>query len=820
MVASTLALGITLTACGGGGGGSSIVPQTGQNPISSPNGPMIQHQIAAVPRPVGQFATTDLGKSNANVHVAVALAYNNQAELDKLVADQSNPASGNYHHYLSNAEFNARFAPTAQQEAQVIAALKAKGFTVTQTFDNHTLVDATAPAKTVNETFQTEMHDVSQGQFGKRFMNVKPATLPSDLSGLVSDITMNNLVVMHRQSTPERSIVAPHISVPGGLPQGRQAMAHALVSNVVTNPGFETGGVNSGWIQCGNVSASVTTLHPHSGSYDEKSGNGTTEPNGDTGVCQTVTIPASGQLSFWAYDRSNEGGTTYAYQEADLLDTYGNVVLNLYTTSANNGWVQKTYDLSAYAGGSYYLYFGVHGDGYGGAYTQQFIDDVVLGNGTSTPTPAPTPTPVPTATPTPVPTATPTPVHTPTPTPKPTSTPTPTPKPTATPTNAPTPTPTPVHTPTPTPAPTATPTATPAPTPTPASGCTGSAALNGPSKASAGGWLATAVAKAFDFPVQHGCNGAGQTVAIEIDTPMNASDLSSYLSAAGVTQTGTVTNIAVDGGGNASSADYGETALDVETVAGLAPGANIRVYNFPDLSSQSIEDGYNMAVSDGIASVVNSSFGGCETGDTAFTSTTNSIAQQAAAKGMTFLASSGDSGSAECSPLGVSSPSSNPYFLAIGAVDFTANSNGTLATITTGVDSSNGFSSGGGFSTIYAVPSYQQGISGVNSGGRNNPDISLPGVSVAVFMNGSWSAFDGTSWSSPEMTALMAEANQVRGTKFGFVNPNIYTLFKNTGYADYTDVTSGSNGAYSATTGYDLTTGIGAPKGWAMVNNL
>ena len=37
---------------------------------------------------------------------------------------------------------------------------------------------------------------------------------------------------------------------------------------------------------------------------------------------------------------------------------------------------------------------------------------------------------------------------------------------------------------------------------------------------------------------------------------------------------------------------------------------------------------------------------------------------------------------------------------------------------------------------------------------------------------------------------------------------------------DYNDITSGFNGAYSATPGYDLVTGIGAPKGWALANAL
>jgi len=46
-----------------------------------------------------------------------------------------------------------------------------------------------------------------------------------------------------------------------------------------------------------------------------------------------------------------------------------------------SGWEQRTYDLAAYAGQTLYLYFGVHGDGYTGAYTIQFVDDVTLASG-------------------------------------------------------------------------------------------------------------------------------------------------------------------------------------------------------------------------------------------------------------------------------------------------------------------------------------------------------------------------------------------------------------------------------------------------------
>ncbi|HKU68549.1 MAG TPA: protease pro-enzyme activation domain-containing protein [Candidatus Baltobacteraceae bacterium] len=764
-VASLLVMGMALSACGGHG--SSVVPSTPQSSGSNALGPQIK-QIATPPRTAGIFAFTDRGERDANAPtpVTITLQYNHQAELDQLVLDQSNPASPKYHQYLTTQQFNSYYAPTAEQEAQVVAQLKAQGFTITKQFENRTIIDAVAPTSAVERTFHTHIHTATQGRFGTRFVNTEAAELPESMVGLVRDVTLNNLVVAHpMQSQARRHATHSSLSVPGALE--RRPMAIAPYANVVSNPGFETG-TFSGWSFCGtsNMNPTVSTNHPHTGLYSGRMGSTNSnagEPNGDSGICQQVTIPASGTLSFWVYQISTETNTSFAWQEADLLDSAGNRVVNFYTTVNNvAGWVQKSYNLSSYAGNTYWLYFGVHGDGYPYTYTWQYVDDVSLSGTTSTPTPAPTSTPAPTP--------------------------------------------------------------TPVPTSTPSGNCTGAAALNGPLSGT-NGWLATGVAKAFDFPVQHGCNGSGQTVAVEIDTPITSSDVTTYLNAAGVSRTGTITNVAVDGGGSATSSDYVETALDVETIAGLAPGANIRVYNFPDLSSQHIEDGYNAAVNDGIATVVNSSFGGCETSDTAFTNTTNSIAQQAAAKGMTFAASSGDSGSAECGTgsLGVSAPASDPYFTAVGAVNFTSNSTtGALTSITAGSDSANGFQSGGGYSSIFAVPSYQSGVSGVNPKGRNNPDVSLPGVGVAVYAasQGGWLKVDGTSWSSPEFTALMSEINQYRNTHYGFVNPNLYTVFKNTGYTDYTDVTSGTNGAYNAATGYDLVTGIGAPKGWALAGAL
>jgi hypothetical protein len=780
-LASALVLSISLAACGGAGHTSSSIPatQSGASADSTARTTASVTPMISVPKTFGALAYTDSGRRGGNepVSIAITLRYNNQAQLDQFVAGVSDPHSPSYRHFLTTEQFNAQYAPTAAQEAAVVQSLQKAGFAVTQRSSNRTIVDATAPAATVERYFATEMHTVQQGKYGARFANLKPATVPSEIASSVLAVSLNNLVIartkVDQASTVQDNSGRTLTPATHTIRPGRTDAARTNASNIISDPGFESGGFTY-WPQCGNVNAKINTSKPHTGSYSEQSGTTTTEPNGDAGVCQQVTIPSSGTLTFWVWQSTNETSTTYSYQEADLLDSNGYVIDNLYTTVSNaQTWAQKSYNLSSYAGQTVWLYFGVHGDGTSGYHDLQYVDDVSLTSGSATPTP--TPTPAPTATP----------------------------KPTPTPTGNPTPTPT------PTPVPTA--------TPTPGSGCTGSAALNGPLSNSSG-TLATGVAKPFDYPVQHGCNGSGYTAAVVIDDPVSTSYLNSYLSAAQVTHTGTVTNTAVDGGG---SGDDPETDLDVQTIAGLAPAANIIVYHIGSLTDQNIEDAYNKAITDGKTSVVNSSFGGCESSDTAFESSTNSIAQQGAAVGVTFSASSGDTGSNECSgSKGVSAPAGDPYFTSVGGVNFTYNSSGVLQTVTAG--SSSGDSTGGGVSTVVALPSWQSGITGVITTGRNQPDISLPFDPVAVYTGGAFGSYLGTSWSSPAFVALMIETNQLHATKLGWVNPTLYSLFKSTGYSSYyTPCTSGTNGAYSCSaTQYNQVTGIGAPKGWALANAL
>jgi hypothetical protein len=184
---------------------------------------------------------------------------------------------------------------------------------------------------------------------------------------------------------------------------GTEALAPNVATNAIANPGFE-GGSLSPWTSCGTVSGPATsTVKAHTGTSSALIGTTTTpEVNGTKGICQTVTVPAAATLTFWVYEGTTDT-ITYVDQEADVLSTTGTKIAQLYAEAkSTGGWVQKSFSMSAYAGQTVQLYFGVKGNGYAKDYVYMYLDDVSLtGTGGATPSPAPSTTPsaAPTSTP-------------------------------------------------------------------------------------------------------------------------------------------------------------------------------------------------------------------------------------------------------------------------------------------------------------------------------------------------------------------------------------------------------------------------------------
>ncbi len=131
--------------------------------------------------------------------------------------------------------------------------------------------------------------------------------------------------------------------------------------------------------------------------------------------------------------------------------------------------------------------------------------------------------------------------------------------------------------------------------------------------------------------------------------------------------------------------------------------------------------------------------------------------------------------------------------------------------------------SGGGVSTVYSIPSWQQGISMTANQGsttmRNLPDVSLVANNInIVWGNDSpwgWRRWNSLPWQeaapvwpSPLWAGFMALVNQQAAANgqppIGFVNPALYAIGKSTNYLScFHDITTGCNTNTSSPTKYD-----------------
>jgi kumamolisin len=330
------------------------------------------------------------------------------------------------------------------------------------------------------------------------------------------------------------------------------------------------------------------------------------------------------------------------------------------------------------------------------------------------------------------------------------------------------------------------------------------------------------IAELYQFPAGA---GAGQTVAlIELGGGYKKPDLTKYFAGLGIA-TPKVVTVSVDHAKNHPTGSVdgpdGEVMLDIEVLGAVAPKATIVVYFAPNTDAGFL-DAITTAIHDAThkPSVVSISWGGPESSWTQQALTTYDEAFQAAAVlGVTVIVASGDNGSSDGVKSGdaVDFPASSPHALAAGGTHLKA-SNGAISSESVWNDGANGGAGGGGVSTVFALPAWQAGLHATRTGGassplskRGVPDIAGdadPQSGYAVRVDGTDTVFGGTSAVAPLWAGLIAIINGLTGKQAGFVNP---VLYKNPGAMN--DVTTGNNGDFEATAGWDATTGLGTPNG-------
>jgi subtilase family serine protease len=240
-----------------------------------------------------------------------------------------------------------------------------------------------------------------------------------------------------------------------------------------------------------------------------------------------------------------------------------------------------------------------------------------------------------------------------------------------------------------------------------------------------------------------------------------------------------------------------ESALDVEWAHAIAPNAKILLVQARSDYLSDLLAAVNYARNRADVVSVSMSWGGEE-----FSGQASYNSYFANSQGTVFFASSGDSGA------GVIWPAASANVVGVGGTTLTLSSNGSVVSET-------GWSgSGGGVSAYEAEPQYQVEYNvSMASGKRCVPDVSYDadpatGFSVydTTFYNGQsgWFKLGGTSAGSPQWAAIQSLGLTI-------TNENLYQDAESNPRAYFRDITSGSNGAYSALPGYDLVTGLGSP---------
>jgi pseudomonalisin len=356
-----------------------------------------------------------------------------------------------------------------------------------------------------------------------------------------------------------------------------------------------------------------------------------------------------------------------------------------------------------------------------------------------------------------------------------------------------------------------------------------------------------------------GATGAGVSIAIAGRSNIVASDVSAFRTAAALPANQPAVVLPA-GDSGLSADDQIEATLDVEWAGAVAPAARVTLVSE---ASTATTDGVDLAsayiVNNALAPVVSVSFTSCEqqmgATELAFY---NSLWQQAAAQGMSVFVASGDSGASGCdlgsaitgTQAGVNGLCSSPYATCIGGTEFTEGSDpaqywsgtngagnvsalGYIPETVWNESAANGgtglWASGGGTSTVYPQPPWQQGVNGTAAanGMRAVPDVSLTAAGhdgYIIVENGSDWIVSGTSASTPSFAALMALVVASQGASQGNANTVLYAL-ADASVNSFHPTPSGTNDVpsvqgYSANGDtYNLATGLGSVDADLLVSN-
>jgi subtilase family serine protease len=180
-------------------GVASAAPPGGANPYVSQSGSPLP-----APAQVAAGSAQKLGAADPSqqLRLVIGLKTPHPAEEEAFIQSLQDKNSPNFHKYLTADEWNGRFGPSAQSEADVVNWATHNGLTVTQRYGNHLVVDVQGSVATVQKAFGVQINNYRLGS-KSFYSNARSAALPASLSGVVSSVQGMNSLQALAPSSPQ-----------------------------------------------------------------------------------------------------------------------------------------------------------------------------------------------------------------------------------------------------------------------------------------------------------------------------------------------------------------------------------------------------------------------------------------------------------------------------------------------------------------------------------------------------------------------------------------------------------------------------------------
>jgi subtilase family serine protease len=340
------------------------------------------------------------------------------------------------------------------------------------------------------------------------------------------------------------------------------------------------------------------------------------------------------------------------------------------------------------------------------------------------------------------------------------------------------------------------------------------------------GWGPPDIQSAYDLtPIYAKYSGATQTVIDATYGFVRATDFAAFAKQFGLNAT-----LEQEGSKKAPEDPYGESTLDVEYMAAVAPSVKILLYTASDQEMGFLKMHARIINDLSDHHIVSTSWGFCEQQFTQafkyYASDDERLFRQAALEGQWWMAAAGDQGADDCemtrnAPIAVDFPGSSPYVMSVGGTRLTPKSraNGDYTGWENEVvwNDSCG-SSGGGYSTLFVRPAYQGGL--VHTYMRQVPDVALMAdgcddggyiISLKGKFQNTWY---GTSFAAPEWAAFLTLIQERYG-ETAIASPlyRLYNLGSTPAYGSlFHNIVEGCNG-YNGVPGFCAHTGVSATSG-------